>query len=956
MVYMGCQSALFVLMLYIQFWTNVGASGPCALLEPRADALCIPLASINRAFRDARQYFGLKYPISFPPHKTQHHLDEVDRLGMVLTQTTKYIAKEFEISQEHIEKLLPELDLELTDVWSFCPLQFRNRKDCKLSIYRELNGRCNNLNFPEWGSTFTPFRYLIPADRPDGIEYPKDPDATYLPPARIVSSKMHRDNVVHDHTVTVMLIAWGQLVDHDITLTAETKDPYTKRDPDCCKYLQDGPDAKLHHNCFPIQIANHDEFYYGHHQHCMNFARSVSGVRPNCRLGPRTALNSISSFLDANFVYGSEEYLSTKLRTGKYGMLDSLPEFHKIGLKNLLPLKLDHPDEGCIRPNEHVYCFLAGDHRVNEQLVLTVLHTVFMREHNRIAWQLAKINLHWDDERLFQETRRIVIAITQHITYEEFLPMVLGKRLLNEFQISVDKEGKFWNGYDPNLDPSATEGFITAAFRFGHSLLPHRIERWSVAHKFIDSKELSRLIRQPFDILKPGYVDTYLLGMVNQLAQAMDEGVTEQVTTLLFKKPHKHFGMDLAAINIQRGRDHAIRGYTEYRKMCGLSTVQHWEDLVGIMRNDTVAMYKTIYRAPQDIDLWSGGVSEIPIHGSLVGPTFGCIIAKQFQALRYGDRHWYEVPNLPSSFTSEQLEEIKKIKLSRLLCDNGDYIKTIQVYAMVLADPHRNPRVPCQGHVLPRIDLSKWHESNPHQEPHQKHNSIYKHSEGYTTLHAPKFDPNYLQGPHGEYQQPPLNSAYNLSHETTNYAENTPSYPEVEANNDIEDDPKNAYLVLLDSSNRGRDIPLNDVIRQEHIYDNDHQTRFEEQNYQTTFEPNHPPPGSGQNGPEILENLEAPPVDDYIEGEEEEYDHENQQSPPQFPQPLSNTYRQPEPEPYLPPPSRMPQHFNRPVLPKQRRVNPFPDSPFPGMGGIFSPNPGYLVKQRFSIPRFPFIG
>ncbi len=60
---------------------------------------------------------------------------------------------------------------------------------------------------PEWGSAYTPFRYILPADRLDGVEYPKDPDATYLPPARVVSRKIHRDSLVHDHSVTVMLIA-----------------------------------------------------------------------------------------------------------------------------------------------------------------------------------------------------------------------------------------------------------------------------------------------------------------------------------------------------------------------------------------------------------------------------------------------------------------------------------------------------------------------------------------------------------------------------------------------------------------------------------------------------------------------------------------------------------------------------------------------------------------------------
>ena len=76
--------------------------------------------------------------------------------------------------------------------------------------------------------------------------------------------------------------------------------------------------------------------------------------------------------------------------------------FEKFNMKPLLPLHLDEPDEGCIRPSDNVYCFLAGDPRVNEQTVLTTAHTLFVRQHNHMATELSKINPHWDDETVFQ--------------------------------------------------------------------------------------------------------------------------------------------------------------------------------------------------------------------------------------------------------------------------------------------------------------------------------------------------------------------------------------------------------------------------------------------------------------------------------------------------------------------------------------------------------------------------
>lgn len=83
---------------------------------------------------------------------------------------------------------------------------------------------------------------------------------------------------------------------------------------------------------------------------------------------------------------------------------------------------------------------LSGEIRVNEQLVLTCMHTLLAREHNRIAKELIVLNPHWDDEILFQETRRIVIAEIQHITYNEFLPILLGKDVMEKFGLLLEKE------------------------------------------------------------------------------------------------------------------------------------------------------------------------------------------------------------------------------------------------------------------------------------------------------------------------------------------------------------------------------------------------------------------------------------------------------------------------------------------------------------------------------------
>ncbi|CAG0921300.1 unnamed protein product, partial [Notodromas monacha] len=408
--------------------------------------------------------------------------------------------------------------------------------------------------------------------------------------------------------------------------------------------------------------------------------------------GPRLQFNAISSLLDGNFVYGTTKEVVDALRTYEGGFLKTLPVFQEFGLKDLLPLKTTDPDDGCLRPQPDIYCFLAGDNRVNEQLVLSVVHTLFVREHNRIVYELQRINPHWDDETLYQEARHIVVALIQHITYNEFLPMVLGKEVMHKYGLILQKEASgYFGGYDPKVNPSAAEAFVTSAFRFGHSLLPSTIERWSTHHKYIGSQRLSELLRQPYDLYKGGWCDQYMCGLVNQVAQAMDDSVTQEVTNHLFQMPGMPFGFDLAAFNMQRGREQGVPSYNQFRHFCGLPKARHWHDLLGTMPNSTVKRYSEIYGAPDDIDLWSGGLSERPLPGSLVGPTFACIIGLQFRDLKVGDRFWFENGGWPNSFTLEQLQEIRQMKLSRLICDNSDKIEEVQVYAMVLPDHDMAP-------------------------------------------------------------------------------------------------------------------------------------------------------------------------------------------------------------------------------------------------------------------------
>jgi len=95
----------------------------------------------------------------------------------------------------------------------------------------------------------------------------------------------------------------------------------------------------------------------------MNFVRHMAGLKEECKLGPREQFNEISSYIDGGTIYSSNPEKQEKLRLHKGGLLKSLPVFKDLNMKDLMPLNLEEPDEGCLRPHKDVFCFLADpDH------------------------------------------------------------------------------------------------------------------------------------------------------------------------------------------------------------------------------------------------------------------------------------------------------------------------------------------------------------------------------------------------------------------------------------------------------------------------------------------------------------------------------------------------------------------------------------------------------------------
>lgn len=198
-------------------------------------------------------------------------------------------------------------------------------------------------------------------------------------------------------------------------------------------------------------------------------------------------MNRVTHYLDGSAIYGTDAETLNSLREFSNGKLKMFKDFDR----DLLPLSTKPGD--CLTTESGSACFAAGDSRCNQMISLIALHILFAREHNRLADELAAMNPHWTDEIIFWETRRIVVAEIQHITYSQWLPeiiglslnvwkkigvkgdLVLGHKAMNEFGLNVDKYDYSMN-YDPNIDPSITNEFTTAAMRFGHSIVEGKMK------------------------------------------------------------------------------------------------------------------------------------------------------------------------------------------------------------------------------------------------------------------------------------------------------------------------------------------------------------------------------------------------------------------------------------------------------------------------------------------------
>lgn len=497
---------------------------------------------------------------------------------------------------------------------------------------RSIDGSGNNEDDTEMNGAFTRLKRIAEPDYSDGVSEMAGSDR--LSPRFISNTVNHQEeSIPNPLDASDFLWQWGQFLDHDIDLT-------------------DGTDPAELVN---IPVPGGDPYFDpdGTGAQEIIFNRSIYDTSTGTDAGnPRQQINEITGWIDASNVYGSDEERANALRRNDgSGKL-------KTSRGNLLPFNTDGlPNAG--GPGDTL--FLAGDVRANEQVGLTALHTLFVREHNRLAERTAREHPDWDDEQIYQKVRQIVGAQMQVITYREYLPALLGRGALSGYQ-----------GYNPEADARIVNSFSTAEYRYGHSALSPALLRLNRDGNELPAGNLPlrSAFFSPSRITDEGGIAPLLRGLASQVCQRVDPLVIDDVRNFLFGEPGQG-GFDLASLNIQRGRDHGLPGYNDVRRAMGLRPAATFGDISS--DPEIQERLASAYESVEGVDLWVGGLSEDPVPGSNMGELFHLIIKTQFEALRDGDRFWYR-----RTLNRDEVREVENTRLSDIIRRNTPIGNEIQ--------------------------------------------------------------------------------------------------------------------------------------------------------------------------------------------------------------------------------------------------------------------------------------
>ncbi|XP_060870430.1 peroxidase-like [Metopolophium dirhodum] len=568
-----------------------------------------------------------------------------------------------------------------------------------LAVYRTINGSCNNLKFPIWGRSNSANTRIIEADYSDGKSQERRAlSGNKLPNPRKIRTTLFPDVNRPTLKYNLLFMQFGQLVAHDTELIF-SKTVGSDGSPIVCCNPDDSTPEILPPDCLQITIPK-DEPGYSKNR-CLSSQRAADTEDLGCHIKPVRQQIGVTSFIDASLLYGSDEITARSLRTFSHGKLR-----RQIGPKgkSYLP-NVKQATKECTVANDATVCYAAGDLRVNQHPNIAVATISLLRAHNLLCDDFRKINPEWDDERLYQEARRLLIAMYQHVVYYEFVPALLGKDYAKANKLQPLEKG-YNMDYDEFLNPTTMSSFTGAAYRSLHSEIQGYMDLVNEARQVKSKIRLSDFFQRTDIVQRGDNFDSLTRGLLTQISQEQDQYFTSEVSEYLFRIPNKTVGLDLPSFDIARGRDLGIPSYNKFRKLCGLSEAKTFEDFTDQISKKNVDTLASLYEDPSDVDFYVGGMLEKLKPGSSLGHTFQCISGEMFFRWKFGDRFFYEFGNQTGSFRPDQLSEIRKSTLSLLVCMTSD-IQSIQRNAFDVLSKH-NPLVPCSS--LPKLNLDPWRE------------------------------------------------------------------------------------------------------------------------------------------------------------------------------------------------------------------------------------------------------
>ena len=517
---------------------------------------------------------------------------------------------------------------------------------------RTFDGSGNNLQNSDWGAAHTQLKRVTTVSYEDGIA---TPTGTTRPNPRTISNALFaQDSLVNDPlNLSDFVWVFGQFMDHDLSLTGDSQN-----EPAFVNV--------------PAGDPWFDPFGQGTALIFMSRSKAMIGTGTGVN-NPREHGNEITAWIDASNVYGSDISRANWLRTFQNGKM-------KLSTFDLLPFNSDTGNYGDPQDfnapgmddavGNSNYHFVAGDVRANENPLLSAFHTLFVREHNRLCDALIIQHPNWNDEQLYQHARKIVGGQIQNIVYSEWLP-------------SMGVDIPAYTSYDSTVDPGIMNVFSAAAFRMGHTLLNSTILRLDNDGNEIDAGNL-QLQEAFFNSISMmgagGGIDPLFKGMATQVEQDLDCKVINDVRNFLFGPPGAG-GLDLASININRGRERGLPDFNTIRADFGLTPYANFYELNpdSAIANAMLQVYGDI----NDVDAWVGMLAEAHMSNALFGETIMKIMETQFAALRDGDRFYFEND---AALSADEIDEIKNGTLHDIIMRNTNI--TLMQQNVFEAMPH----------------------------------------------------------------------------------------------------------------------------------------------------------------------------------------------------------------------------------------------------------------------------